>query len=359
LKNTLLIFLFIAAIGSNVFAQDSLKRKQLPREYFITDVSDKLNVALFFLNNKNDFALAGNKNVKLNYSPNDYGVLGISVRLHWLGLAFGYAPKNLQENFKGTTSYTNIKLSSYGKKMGFDIYYLDYSGFFLDNTKELFGPDYQARHYIRPDLNTLNIGANYYYIFNHKRYSYRSTFIQNEIQKHSAGSFMINASLNYFNLNADSSIVPKGIDENKFSPEAKIKKGDFYNLSLMPGYGHTFVAKQKMFLTLSVYGGVNAQQQHYTSELKNFNQKVFDAFELIPRAMARIGIGYNSQKFFTGINAVIDVYNLPLGKNERVIYSVGSASIYFGCHFNLPKSVTKYTDYMKKFPNLNFQKASF
>lgn len=102
---------------SYTFAQDTLKRKQLPREYFIEDISDKLNVSLFLLNNKNDFALLGNKGAKLDYSPNDYGVLGVSVRLNWLGLAFGYAPKNLQENFKGTTSYTNIKLDTVQKSV--------------------------------------------------------------------------------------------------------------------------------------------------------------------------------------------------------------------------------------------------
>lgn len=299
----------------------------------------------------------GNKGAKLDYSPNDYGVLGISVRLNWLGLAFGYAPKNLQENFKGTTSYTNIKLSSYGKKMGFDIYYLDYSGFYLNNTKEILGSNYTARHYIRPDLNTLNIGANYYYIFNHKRYSYRSTFIQNEIQKHSAGSFLLNGSLNYFNLSADSSIVPKQGD-TIFSADAKIKKGDFYNLSIMPGYGHTFVVKERFFITISVCGGLNLQQQHYTGEASD-QSHVFNEFVFIPRAMARSGIGYNSPTFFTGFTALADTYNLPLGPREHISYSVGSVSFYLGYHFGLPKSVTKYTDKMKKFPNLNFQKASY
>jgi hypothetical protein len=52
----------------------------------------------------------------------------------------------------------------------------------------------------------------------------------------------------------------------------------------------------------------------------------------------------------------MDVYNLPLGKNEHVSYSVGSASAYLGFHFNLPKSITKYTDKMKAFPNINIQK---
>lgn len=338
-------------------AQDSIKRKQLPREYFITDISEKLNIGLFFLNNKSDFSLTGDKSVKINYSPNDYGVLGVSVRLNWLGLAFGYAPKNMQENFKGTTTYTNFKLNSYGKKMGFDVYYLDYSGFFLDNTKEVFGANYVAKHYLRPDLNTLNIGANYYYIFNHKRYSYRSTFIQNEIQKHSAGSFLLNGSLNYFYLAADSSIVPRQVD-SLFSREANIKKGSFYNLSIMPGYGHTFVLKQKFFFTLSICGGLNLQQQYYTSNVKN-GERVFNEFVAIPRAMARTGIGYNSSTFFTGFTILGDIYNLPLGPKERISYSVGSISFYFGYHFSLPKSVTKYTDKMKKFPNLNFQKASY
>lgn len=356
MKKLIFFTLFIFVSFNTIKAQDSIKRKQQLREYFVYDISEKLNVSLYFLNNKSDFSLSGNNALKLNYSPNDYGAVGLSVRLNWLGIAFGYAPKNLQENYKGTTTYTNLKISSYGKKLGFDIYYLDYSGFYLDNTKQVLGNDFKLRHYIREDLNTMTIGTNFYYIFNHKRYSYRSTFIQNEIQKHSAGSFMINGSLNYFNLSADSSIVPKEIDILNFSPEAKIKNGDFYNLSLMPGYGHTFVAYKNWFLTLSAYAGINFQQQQYTSELKDFKSQVFSQFEFIPRAMGRAGVGYNSTRFFAGINGVFDMYNLPLGKSEFIKYSVGSASAYLGFHFNLPKSISKYTDKMKKFPNINFQR---
>lgn len=356
MKKIIYLLIISAALIESIFAQDTLIKKQHPREYFIKDMTEKLNVSLFFLTNKSDFTLSGNKGIKLNYSPNDYGAIGLSVRLHWLGLAFSYAPKNLQEKFKGTTTYTNLKLSGYGKKIGVDLYYLDYSGFFLDNTREVLGDNYPYRHYIRPDLNTLNIGTNFYYIFNHKRYSYRSTFIQNEIQKHSAGSFILNGSINYFKLSADSSIVSKEIDIMKFSPEAKLKTGDFYNLSLMPGYGHTFVAFQKLFLTLSICMGLNFQQQYYTSEFKSGNQS-FQEFEFIPRALGRAGFGYNSNKFFTGLNVVADVYNLPLGKNERIAYSVGSANLYFGYHFNLPKSITQYTDKMKKMPSLTFQKS--
>lgn len=337
-------------------AQDSLKRKQYPREYFVEDISEKLNVSLFTLNNKSDISLTAKAGANLNYEPNDYLVYGVNIRLHWLGLAYSYAPKNLQAKEKSTTTYTNIKISSYGKKIGFDLYYLDYSGYFLGNTKDLSELKLPPKvNYVRDDLNTLNIGTNFYYIFNHKRYSYRSSFIQNEIQKHSAGSFMLNTSVNYYTLRADSSIVPRMIAPDKYSAEARIKQGDFYNICLMPGYGHTFVAFKHWFLTLSVFGGVNFQQQHYTSQLHQ-GERVFDEFEIIPRAMGRAGLGYNSSRFFAGINGVADVYNIPLGKNEHLNYSVGSASVYLGYHFNLPKSITKYTDKIKGFPNLNFQK---
>jgi hypothetical protein len=250
-KVGLIVFVFFVC-QIRVNGQDSLSRKTKPRTYFVEDISDKLNISLFALNNKNDMTLTGKKGVNLNYVPNDYLVSGIGVRLYWLGLSFGYAPKNLQEKAKGSTTYTHFRLSSYGKKMGFDVYYLDYSGYFLGNSgsiPELNLP--QKENYIRPDLNTLNLGANFYYIFNHKRYSYRSTFIQNEIQKHSAGSFMLNASVNYYRLGADSSIVPKSIDPLKFSKEAKLHEGDFYNFCVMPGYGHTFVVKERLYLTLS------------------------------------------------------------------------------------------------------------
>lgn len=322
-------------------------RHKNSREYYVEDLTDKLNVCLFLFKNNTEVSLNGK--TALNYQPNDNAGLGVGVRLYWLGLYLSYSPKTIQDETKGITTYTHLKLNSYGKKMGFDFYYLNYSGYFLNNTASY--PALQLeinQRYLRSDLRTLNYGTNFYYIFNHKRYSYRSTFIQNEIHKRSAGSFMLSASINFYKLKADSSIVPSKLDPLAYSVAAKINNGNFFNFSVMPGYGHTFVAFKRFFLTLSAFGGLNFQQQYYKVSSEEENEKLFEKFVVIPRIMARAGFGYNSRFFYLGVNTFIDVYNLPLGPKEQINYSNNLINFYMGYHIDLPQRWQKTLHKYKK-----------
>lgn len=323
------------------------------RAYYIDDLTSKINVTLFMHASNYEMALNGKRS--LIYQPNDYASVGLRFMHKWFGVAVAYAPQNIQEKAKGTTSYTNVQLSGYGKKIGFDIYYLDYSGFYLFNSNQFDTLGLKKGDFLkRSDLSTLTFGANLYYIFNHKKFSYRSSFVQNEIQKHSAGSFMMNVSANYYSFRADSSIVPRMLEFN-LSAAAGLKYGDFYNLCVMPGYGHTFVAAQRLFLTLSIFGGLNIQQQHYLADFKG-QRNEFDETVFIPRVMGRIGLGYNSNRFYCGIFTVGDTYNVPLGKAERMSYNIGSATLYLGYRFNVPKMLQNVSDGMDHVIPILFQK---
>lgn len=339
----------------SVFYLSALKtsaQENLPvhkgREYYVEDFTSKVNISPFAFKSSNMFTLQGKG--RLDYEPNDYLSLGIRFMHKWLGFAYSYAPKNLQERLKGTTTYTNFQLNSYGKKMGFDIYYLGYSGYYISNTRQLeeLRTLVPKNEFIkRPDIATISIGTNIYYIYNHKKYSYRSTFVQNEIQKHSAGSFMLSASFSYYNISADSSIVPAAFVN--VENEARLRRGDFYSLCFMPGYGHTFVISNGFFITLSLFGGLNIQQQHYFVDISS---KQFDKAAFIPRVMGRGGIGYNSKKFYCGIMSIGDDYVVPLSKGEKLTYLVGSASFYLGFRFNVPKSMQKYSNKLDAVPAL-------
>jgi hypothetical protein len=357
LRHLLTLFLYFLILFSYpLLAQtDSITLQKVSRADYIHDISDKLNISVFTFKNANDMTLSGR--TTLNYKPNDYAGIGFGLRLYWLGIAFSYAPKNIQDKTKGNTTYTSIKLNSYGKKIGFDLYYLNYSGYYLGNSNnfpELSLP--KKQEYIRSDLRTLNIGANVYYIFNHQKYSYRSTFIQNEIQRRSAGSFMLSASMNYYQIKDDSSIIPKKLNPSLFNDEARIEHGDFYNLSLMPGYGHTFVAFERLFLTISAFGGLNFQQQHYLSQSRS-GERFNDNFVVIPRAMARAGVGFNSKKFYCGAHIFLDIYSLPLGKKEKLEYTNDAINLYFGYHISLPQSWHKALRKYRYLPYINVQEG--
>jgi hypothetical protein len=348
-----LLFLFFSCAA---WAQtDSSKATKLGREYFVEDLTSKINVSLFTYNAKNSFSY--DSKGKIDYQPNEYLGFGIKVMHKWLGLAYVYAPTNLQEKTKGTTKYSNFTLNSYGKKIGLDFYYLKYDGYYIANTNQI--PELRNNnkpYLIRPDISTTNIGSNLYYIFNHKKYSYRSTFLQNEIQKHSAGSFMINGSFSYYNINADSSIVPTYLGPgNKVDADASIRKGDFYSICLMPGYAHTFVIKERFFITISAFFGANFQQQQYYvgKELVDRNK-----FIVAPKASGRVGLGYNGKRFYAGVAAIGDNYTLPLGANEKLNYLMGNGTFYFGIRFNTPKALQKFSSFMDKVPGVLIQRVN-
>jgi hypothetical protein len=74
---------------------------------------------------------------------------------------------------------------------------------------------------------------------------------------------------------------------NKIDADASIRKGDFYSICLMPGYAHTFVIKEKFFITLSAFFGANFQQQQYYvgKEINDINK-----FIIAPKASGRVGV---------------------------------------------------------------------
>jgi hypothetical protein len=110
-----ILFLFLShGAGAQTIISKTVK---LGREYYVEDLTSKINVSLFTYNAKNSFSY--DSKGKIDYQPNEYLGIGIKVMHKWLGLAYVYAPTNLQEKSKGTTKYSNFTLNSYGKKIGF------------------------------------------------------------------------------------------------------------------------------------------------------------------------------------------------------------------------------------------------
>lgn len=335
-----LIFLLLSS--SAAFAQtDSVAVKRKPvRSDFIDDLTNSINITPFVHNAANGFELRAKKN--LRYDPNESIGLGLRLSHKWLILAVGYGLKNAQEKKRGTTDYLNITLNSYGRRIGFDAYYLSYSGYYLSNPAGIpkLGDYYGKDFPILPGLSTLNIGANVFYIFNNQKYSYRAPFTQNEMQKRSAGSFILMASYSYYQLKSDTGIVPS-LAYAEIPPESRITQGNFNSLSLMPGYSFTLVAFKRFFFTLAPSFGMMVQEQTYSIENSTSTRNVID---VAPRLMGRLAMGYNGKYFYTGFTGIGDNYNVHLANRDFLLYTIGGGTFYIGYRFGVPKSLQKVSD---------------
>lgn len=352
-----LVFFCCLLSMAHLQAQDTLStthdtRKIFRREDYLEDFSNMINVTPFALKSTTGFTLSGNKNIQ--YAPNEGVSLGIKLQHKWLGFAISYSPRKFQNENIGQSDFMNIMLNSYGKKIGFDVYYLTYRGYIVENLRDLERIPPGTNENVHPnrfryDLHTLNTGFNAYYIFNSKKFSYRSTFLQNEWQKKSAGSFMLTASMNYYQLEGDSTVVPVRYDPLA-DEQARLKSGDFLSVALMPGYTHTFVVFKRLFLTLSPSVGFMFQEQHYLTE----HDMVVNRQTFIPRLMGRTGLGFNSRRFYAGISSVNDVYNIQLAKGTRINNQISSFTLYTGFRLGVPRPMQKYSDLLGKLDPLRF-----
>jgi hypothetical protein len=144
------------------------------------------------------------------------------------------------------------------------------------------------------------MGFNGQYIFNHKKFSYRAPFLQNEWQKKSAGSFLAGINLFYVNIAGDSSLIPSKGADTSFFDGIHFSQYRFFNAGLIAGYAHTFVVKQHFFLTLSLTGGLSGGGSWlYTSYEDELDRSGFTAAGNIS---GRVALGYNSKRIFVGLS---------------------------------------------------------
>lgn len=246
----------------------------------------------------------------LTYRPNTTLNMGVGATYKWatLNLAYGFDFLN-PERGRGDTDYLDLQFHSYGRKFVIDFFGQFYEGFFLTrNSTNYTGTGY----YLRPDLRINQVGASVQYILNHRKLSYRASFLQNEWQKKSAGSFIFGVEVYGGRIKSDSTVVPTFVNAEEAQRDIRLMR--FFEIGPNAGYAYTWVIKNHFFLTgsasLSLDFGVN---------------KIFDregnerTRGVSPNTFLRFFGGYNSKKWAISVIYVTNSVSLATGKIERQI----------------------------------------
>jgi len=313
------------------------------RAFYIDNRTKEIGISIYSMAQNNTLTIDAQKRLELK--ANDIGGLGIRLQHKWLGLSLVYSPDQFQEPNKGKTSEFDLGVHMYGKKHIVDAFFIFYKGFYINNYKEVDSLRTRYNTYpILPEMRMRTVGLNYTYLFNHKKFSMRSSFLFNEIQKRSAGSALFNVSLSYLKLSNPDAIVPDELTLS-FQNKDRIKSGAFYAASVMPGYAHTFVIK-RFFFTIAPSLGIMLQHHQFNAD----NNAQSNLLQISGRGIARIAIGYNSNRFFIGMRSVADTYNYELNKNINLLLALGDARLHVGYRF-IPKGTLKAaSNYMEKVP---------
>ena len=236
------------------------------------------------------------KNKRLFYKSNSPYSLGLGAYIFEVGLEFTFAiPLDAKsKEIYGPSDARDLQLNLFTRSWGLDLFRQKYSGFYIDDPATKI-PD-NTPYPQRADIVSKNTGVTWSYIFNHKRFSLRSSHNFAERQLKSAGSFILFTTIAGFKTTGDSAIVGDAY-RDYYGVDAKVQQIKSTSFSIVPGYTYNLVYKG-FFLTGTLAIGPSHNWLSYRSEDGSSKDDIeFRAF-----FVARVALGYSNDRFFTGLS---------------------------------------------------------
>ena len=303
---------------------------------FIADLSDSLALRIYGINKFNGFNIRDNLlGEQLDYAPNRNLNLDLGGNYKWFGLGVAVnLPFLNNDNEKyGKTNRLDLQTNIFTRKFLIDFYGQFYKGFYIENP-QLYLPQWEStmNYPQRKDVSLASLGGSMMYIFNHEKYSARAAFVQTEIQKKSAGSFLLGGFFTFFSTVGDSAFIPKQLFE-RFSTRLRFRQIGVANYGVSVGYTHTFVFLKNFYFSLTLIPGiaVSGYRINYDAPLQNISGTVLSG-----RFLGRMAFGYNSERSFGGFIASADSFTGNAGSddNNQVNFEVGLFRFFYGRRIN-------------------------
>jgi len=355
LKNSILFFLvalILNYIPAQSFAQDSTDtdKNSYPAVRYIekvdTIISVKLNVNTEFeqfLEQVNDTKYDIRPNIALGAK------LAFSYRFISLGIGFKpkFIPANNDNDMQGKTKVltfgTNIITSHLLQELQFTYisgFYLHNTGDFISNWKEGTDPYIQL-----PDNKYVVLRGSTGYKLN-KNYSLKSISSKTELQLKSCGSLIPILSYEYYEFD----------NKSKDTTQKSSQFSSNFDMVASLGYMYNFVIKSKFYVSAGLFGGVGFHHCALTSRMPVGDIKTKYSDPLF-RLQERVGLGYNSRKFFSGAELFMGQSSHNESSNTVQIQATRAYfQVFVGYRFNAPKILKHETDVVKSIAPSKIQK---
>jgi hypothetical protein len=232
---------------------------------------------------------------------NDFVGFGVTYKIIDADIAFSLpATRFVQQDFQNLTQF----------KLALGITRRKYTlrGFYTDS-KGMIAGDPDGKFQSTPDIHQYRGGAQFTYLFNYRKYSYRAAIFQNEMQRRTAGSFMLRLEAFYRGLGVGQSLVPASLDNvTTYGDQAGLQYVKAPGLLAMPGYGATITSRDgKFFVAPMIFAGPGVAFNFYKGSLGDF---AYTTWEF--SSMAAINVGYNGPRMYFNFSTTGDVNYSPI-----------------------------------------------
>ncbi len=311
-------------------AQISDTLSNIYEEGWIEKMNGIIAADISFNNSYETFRVETSSNKTILY-PNTPNNLRLKLHYEFISLGIQFAPDFLPGNgdndSKGETTAFQLNAALVFKNWFSNITYSKVQGYYLKNTDDYINWTKGDAYIQFPDLNYEGVSISSGYIHNSK-FSLRSLTTQTERQLKSAGSFMPVFNFEYYRIN----------DKSNSVNTQKSKNIEFH---IGPGYAHTFVLKEKIYASIGMLASIGYLNTKLTTRTEGGNL-VTNQNNLLLRADCKIGMGYNSSKFYTGIFTTLsDTWFKQENTTARNTETNVFYHIFFGMRFNAPNLFKK------------------
>ena len=337
-SGVLVSFLFMnGIIYGQTIAADSVKLEQNiePLNYdtnYIVSYADIFTLRFILVNKKNEFSIIDKiSDNRVDYLPNSRLNFGFGMSYKWasVNLSMSFPGTNNDDETFGKTKRLDLQSNLYMRKFVVDLIFQFYRGFYVANPTLINSGWKPGDPYpIRSDIKSFAMGFTGNYIFNNKRFSYRSAFVYNERQKKSAGSFTVGGGMLMFNLKSDTGLVPKEIFPDTV-PAINFDKINLNSIYALGGYAHTFVIRNWYFsLALGLGSGFSTSKSRTTDDIKSKSNPNFSIVSDF-----RGSVGYNSDLIYVGLSWFTGAFAVNSSKDLLVTFSLTKINLAVGYRF--------------------------
>lgn len=338
------ITLTLAQEDDKVKVKDSVMVNE--KDLFIADYSNQLNIKFEVSNELKNYFIPLEE-ITIELLPN----LGIRYALvfnyKFLSISAGIRanPSKESKEEKGESDLFELSATFLFDKWSHRFTFSRVKGYYVGNSSD-FSPYFtEGNRFLQfPDLKTHLFSGTSAYKLN-DNYSIKATQSQTEIQLKSAGSLVPSIDYWFYLFNgADKFIDGEG------NQIIRMTYSDYRGVNIVfnIGYYYTFVMK-KWFVNLYAAPGIGVDFFRETFYNPQNTTYTINQSDFVFSIQGGAGIGYNSSKYYFGINYLNRYTNEYGNQTDSQIKTLkNSFFIFFGYRFKAPKQISVPVEYIEK-----------
>jgi len=234
-------------------------------------------------------------NNALYNNVNDLVGFGLTYKFIDFDLSFSLPKVRILEEDRQNLSQFRLVYSMTGRKFAVRAFFMESKGVIVADQEE----DFKSN----PDVHVVRVGAQLTYYFNFNKYSFRAANFQNELQRKSAGSFLVRLEPFYRTIGMKSALVPTALDvPATYGKQVGLEYVKSPGVLIMPGYGFNFAAYNgKFFVSPIVFFGTGFAVNVYRTE----NEK-YTFLNAEWAGSVALNVGYNGRKTYVTLRGTYE-----------------------------------------------------